>query len=214
MEAFANDPAAQEAAKEQQAKKPANRAEDLFADWYGEEDAPASPAEPEPEALAAVAAAKAEAEAESSDDSDDSGTMRGTMQGIDVSQLQDLLRDQGVFFEACEGAVVIAAGSSGQQPRTTHQWGQQYQELQEMQRRLSEMESGQQQQQQQHHRPVLNNPEELKLALNTILRRCEMELVDDAEARDLFVDVMDAGVFYQVAREYFSTLCRTLTMAV
>mmetsp|Transcript_96128 Transcript_96128/g.170589 ORF Transcript_96128/g.170589 Transcript_96128/m.170589 type:complete len:215 (-) Transcript_96128:90-734(-) len=49
-------------------------------------------------------------------------------------------------------------------------------------------------------------------AMNHICSRCGIEEVDREEARDLWDGPMDSGVFYQFAREYFSSLCRTLTM--
>mmetsp|Transcript_71738 Transcript_71738/g.232256 ORF Transcript_71738/g.232256 Transcript_71738/m.232256 type:complete len:83 (-) Transcript_71738:84-332(-) len=67
---------------------------------------------------------------------------------------------------------------------------------------------------QQMQRPQLGSPSELREAMNSICRQCEMEEIDEAEAIDLYDGTMDAGVFYQIAHEYFSTLCRTLTMAV
>jgi len=60
----------------------------------------------------------------------------------------------------------------------------------------------------------LRSATDLRDALNHIYAKCEivMEEIDDDEAADLFDGPMDTGVFYQLAREYFGSLCRTLSM--
>mmetsp|Transcript_16166 Transcript_16166/g.33676 ORF Transcript_16166/g.33676 Transcript_16166/m.33676 type:complete len:191 (-) Transcript_16166:223-795(-) len=60
----------------------------------------------------------------------------------------------------------------------------------------------------------LRSAANLRVALSHICARCGIEEVDEEEADDLFDGPMDPGVFYQLAREYFSSLSRTLTMAV
>lgn len=66
----------------------------------------------------------------------------------------------------------------------------------------------------EHGEPQLQSAGDLRGALSHVCRRCRIEEVDEEEAGDLFDGPMYPGVFYQLAREYFSSLCRTLTMAV
>ncbi|CAE7262062.1 unnamed protein product [Symbiodinium sp. CCMP2456] len=49
---------------------------------------------------------------------------------------------------------------------------------------------------------------------NHVCRHCGIDSVDREEADELWDGPMDVGVFYQFAREYFSSLCRVLTMDV
>merc|ERR1712187_677831 len=51
----------------------------------------------------------------------------------------------------------------------------------------------------------IRSKEEFQYALNTICTRCGIEEVEDEEADDLYDGPMDPGVFYQFAREYFSS---------
>eukprot|EP00439_Symbiodinium_sp_Y106_P085056 s180_g27.t1 len=60
----------------------------------------------------------------------------------------------------------------------------------------------------------LTSVEMLQIALNHICRHCGIDSVDREEADELWDGPMDVGVFYQFAREYFSSLCRVLTMDV
>mmetsp|Transcript_28815 Transcript_28815/g.52481 ORF Transcript_28815/g.52481 Transcript_28815/m.52481 type:complete len:194 (+) Transcript_28815:43-624(+) len=61
---------------------------------------------------------------------------------------------------------------------------------------------------------TLNDSAALQKALNYISNQCQIELVDEEEAADMFDGPMDASVFYQLAKEYFSALCRTLSMTL
>ncbi|CAE8617038.1 unnamed protein product [Polarella glacialis] len=103
---------------------------------------------------------------------------------FDLQQLQALLCDNAGFFEACEAAVASVAGTN-----TTY--------------------TGQ--------RPPpgtnkLHTVGDLQSALNHMCMRYGVPEVDDAEAVELWDSPMDSGVFYQFAREYFSSLCRSLAM--
>eukprot|EP00933_Yihiella_yeosuensis_P066041 TRINITY_DN70108_c0_g1_i1.p1 TRINITY_DN70108_c0_g1~~TRINITY_DN70108_c0_g1_i1.p1 ORF type:complete len:202 (-),score=57.67 TRINITY_DN70108_c0_g1_i1:79-645(-) len=59
---------------------------------------------------------------------------------------------------------------------------------------------------------VIHTVEQLRSALTHICELCAVEEVDEEEALDLWEGPMDSGVFYQYAKEYFSSLCRTLLM--
>lgn len=102
-----------------------------------------------------------------------------------VEKLQALLRDNAAFHEACEAAFSAVESSRDIEGA----------------RPITP-------------RPQLNSKEELRLALNHICEGCGIEEVEEEEATDLYDGPMDAGVFYQLAREYFQSLCRTLTMAM
>eukprot|EP00929_Paragymnodinium_shiwhaense_P069555 TRINITY_DN35077_c0_g1_i1.p1 TRINITY_DN35077_c0_g1~~TRINITY_DN35077_c0_g1_i1.p1 ORF type:complete len:259 (+),score=104.48 TRINITY_DN35077_c0_g1_i1:83-859(+) len=56
--------------------------------------------------------------------------------------------------------------------------------------------------------------EQLQKAMNHLCRRCVMEELDEEETMDIYDGPMDGGVFYQLAREYFDSLCHTLAMSV
>ncbi|CAE7393422.1 unnamed protein product [Symbiodinium pilosum] len=60
----------------------------------------------------------------------------------------------------------------------------------------------------------LANVEMLQVALNHICQHCDIDLLEKEEADELWDGPMDLGVFYQFAREYFSSLCRVLTMDI
>lgn len=200
-----------------------HRAQDLFADINGEADSQGQFGN-----LAGQVDAAGNGE-ESSDGSDGGEPADSGAESIDVAELQALLRDNAALFEECEAALVAAVGGAGQQ-RSQHQDQQQHgqqqqrqqqqqqqhelQQQQPLQRPLPLQQSLQQPLQQQPLLPQLRSAEELQEALNHICRRCHIDLVDDDEAVDLFDGAMDLGVFYQFAREYFGTLCRTLTMTV
>ncbi|CAL1152312.1 unnamed protein product [Cladocopium goreaui] len=60
----------------------------------------------------------------------------------------------------------------------------------------------------------LSTVQSFSAALNYICNHCGIEPVEPEEADDLWDGPMDAGVFYQFAREYFGSLCRALTMDI
>jgi len=103
-----------------------------------------------------------------------------------VEKVRTLLRDQGAFNDLCEQGAVIATGAG----KGSCVGGSQV--------------------------PIgglmLTTAEELRVALNCVCKRCELDEVDEEEAQEIFDGPMDVATFYLLAREYFASLCRTLSM--
>jgi len=147
---------------------------------------------------------------EADDDSGDSGS---ESDDVDVSKLQALLCDNAAFFDACQTSMQRVVGVRSQQQDEQGQLVQQSQELRSSPEQPEQRMRNGQQGDCQLGLQILSS-EELREALNIINKRCRIEAVNEEEADDLFDGPMDLGVFYQFAREYFGTLCRSLTLAV
>eukprot|EP00927_Polykrikos_kofoidii_P069774 TRINITY_DN65396_c0_g1_i1.p1 TRINITY_DN65396_c0_g1~~TRINITY_DN65396_c0_g1_i1.p1 ORF type:complete len:272 (-),score=63.12 TRINITY_DN65396_c0_g1_i1:104-817(-) len=167
---------------------PVDRADLLF------EDAPkiavVAPAEQETtsDVAAPLEDKKVEDDDESSDDEEGDEFYLAAVDEMKASaqKLQALLADTAAFHEACEKAIALPKAADGEKsPLTSNTLD------------LS-----------------ISSPEDLRDAMNFICRKCDIEEVDDEEACELFDGPMDSGVFYCVAREYFSSLSRTLVMGM
>mmetsp|Transcript_25091 Transcript_25091/g.45650 ORF Transcript_25091/g.45650 Transcript_25091/m.45650 type:complete len:240 (-) Transcript_25091:73-792(-) len=172
-------------------RKGGDRAEDLFADWRGEEASAESctAIKPAAQARAEEKAEDTQKEVEEADPEidiagapeleDAEAALDAITADIEKSaeELSALLQDTAAFHEACQSAIKHAAKVK------------------------AEDVPGQ---------AVLQTAEDLQKALNYISDPLGIEALDDEEAAGLFDGPMDMGFFYQLARDYFTSLSRTL----
>eukprot|EP00928_Gymnodinium_smaydae_P061849 TRINITY_DN45828_c0_g1_i1.p2 TRINITY_DN45828_c0_g1~~TRINITY_DN45828_c0_g1_i1.p2 ORF type:complete len:256 (-),score=87.35 TRINITY_DN45828_c0_g1_i1:6-773(-) len=149
-------------------------------------------------------AAAAEEEDEEDDEEDDADMLAAVDDEVraNITALKALLSDNAAFYEACEAAVALAADTPGDSASASLIPGY------PAEASAGAAVAG-------VSRPQLRSKEALQRAMNSICERCGIEEFDEDEAKDMFDGhPMDSGVFYQVAREYFQSLVRTLTMLV
>lgn len=168
----------------------ADRAEDLFSDWYGDSSATATDtrgAEQDANELENAllrAAEDDEAGNRESLDHDDVDDLDAQIEKItgdiddNAERLSALLCDNAAFYEACEAAINSAAGP------------------------FSSPADAQ-----------IKSVAQLQKALTYICVQCKIDPMDAEDARDLFDGPMQPSVFYGLAKEVFTSLSRTLHMS-
>jgi len=181
------------------------KAEDLFADWYGDSSAPdpsASAAREDgdyerqmsnlmaddegEDGVAQLEQAMESMEVDAGDDVDDYETAVAKHEKVEddiergAELLSKMLCDNEAFIEACEAAFSSVAAPPKQVGDEKQLW----------------------------------TVADLKKALNHICQQVELEDVDDEEANDLFDGPMEMSLFYSLAKEFFSSWSRTLTMGI